>query len=69
MDAPDLVGKVLIFSGVSVLVILCLTIPLALGMINKRLRTAIPFIPTSLLENLPNLPLSDEDGEKRKGVQ
>ena len=69
MDAPDPVGKVLIFAGVSVLVILCLAIPLALGMINKRLRTAIPVIQTSLMENLPNLPHSDEDEEKRKEVQ
>ena len=69
MDAPDLVGKVLIFSGVSVLVILCLAIPLALGMINKRLRTATLIIPTPLVENLPNLPVADENVEKRNGVQ
>ena len=69
VGAPDLVGKVLIFLGVSVLVILCLTIPLALGLINKRLRAATRIIPTRLVENPPNLPVPDENVEKRNGVQ
>jgi RsiW-degrading membrane proteinase PrsW (M82 family) len=65
---PDLPGMVLIFSGVSVLVILCLAIPLALGIINKRLRMAIPIVTTPLLEELPNLPLPDENGRKDGGT-
>jgi len=66
---PDLTGTVLIFSGVSILIILCLAIPLALGIINKRLRTAIPIVTTGILETLPNLPPSDNMEEKRNGVQ
>ena len=67
--APDPIGMVLGFSGISVLIILCLAIPLALVIINKQLRTAVPLTPIPLLENHPNLLPSDENGEKRKGVQ
>jgi len=67
--APDLTGTVLIFSGVSLLIILCLAIPLALGIINKRLRTAIPIVTTGVLETLPNLPPPNKIEEKRNGVQ
>ena len=38
-DSPDALGTVMAFAGVSVLIILCLVIPLALGLINWRFRT------------------------------
>ncbi len=65
----DPIGTVLVFSGVSILIILCIAIPLALGIINKRLRTAIPIVNTGILETLPNLPPPDLIDEKRNGVQ
>jgi RsiW-degrading membrane proteinase PrsW (M82 family) len=67
--APGLIGTVLIFSGVSILIILCLAIPLALGIINKRFRTVMPIVTTGILETLPNLPPTDKIEEKRNGVQ
>jgi hypothetical protein len=67
--ALDPIGTVLVFSGVSMLIILCLAIPLALGIINKRLRTANPIVTTGLLQTLPNLPPPDDMEEKRNGVQ
>ncbi len=67
--APDAIGTGLVFSGVSILIILCLAIPLALGIINKRLRTANPIIVSPLSENLPNLLPPDDMEEKRNGVQ
>jgi RsiW-degrading membrane proteinase PrsW (M82 family) len=64
--APDLIGKVLNYSGDSVLIILCITIPAALWFINRRFRMTIPL---HLPENLPDLPAPDENEEKVKGVQ
>ncbi len=38
-NSPDALGTVMVFAGVFVLIILCLAIPLALGMVNWRFRT------------------------------
>ena len=65
----DPIGTVLVFSGVSILIILCIAIPLGLGIINKRLRAAVPIVTTGILETLPNLHPSDKIEEKRNGVQ
>ena len=67
--SPDRLGTIMVFFGISILILLCLTIPVALGTINKRLRTAIPIVPSSSLENVPNLPSTDDKGEKWNGVQ
>jgi hypothetical protein len=41
VNTADPIGVVLVFFGASVLVILCLAIPLTLGFINRRFRTAL----------------------------
>ena len=48
-SAPDAVGTVLMYAGGAILVVLCLTIPLALGAMNWRLRVmeALASIPNS----------------------
>ena len=67
--APNPFGTVLNFSGVSLLIILCITIPIVLGIINRRFRMMNPSVPVPLLENIPNLGSPDENEEKLKGVQ
>lgn len=67
--AQQSIGSVLNFSGESMLIILCLTIPVALGIINRRFRMTNPLVPVPRLENIPNLNSLDENEEKLKGVQ
>ena len=66
---PDPVGTIMIFSGISLLVILCITIPLALGIINKRLRPAVPQGPTPAPGNDPEpVPAGDPEEKKEQGT-
>ncbi len=47
-NSPDAVGTVMAFAGISILVILCIIIPLALGLGNWRFRSAAK--PTTLMQ-------------------
>jgi RsiW-degrading membrane proteinase PrsW (M82 family) len=65
---PDPIGEVFVFFGISVLVILCLAIPLTLAFINRRLRT--PLALTSAITSEKSLAEVDQKpGGGMEGVQ
>lgn len=66
--SPDSIGLVLMVVGISVLVFLCLAIPLALGLINRRLRLA-PLLPPLNLTGADTGTVSPHPGEDTEGVQ
>ncbi|HEX2698570.1 MAG TPA: PrsW family glutamic-type intramembrane protease [Anaerolineales bacterium] len=64
---PDLLGAVMIAFSLSLLIILCLAIPVLIGSLNWRFRTSAT--PTAPSEHLPHLLPPEEDGGGREGVK
>ena len=60
----NIMGMALIIFGVSILIIIALSMPIALGMINWRLRAATSPIPSPAL---PFPPLQEREGENAEG--
>jgi RsiW-degrading membrane proteinase PrsW (M82 family) len=68
-NGSDPLGLVLMIAGASVLIILCCTIPIALGIINKHFRMTVPNNSGSPIEENPKFQPTIAIVEKGKEVQ